>query len=154
MTPAPSNASESRLVARSSGSNRTLPCHPIALRQPPSAASARDQQIGVVIEAKPALLLRQPGRQIAQIGAGAAAEIDQTGRRPERLGEPVGQRAASGGAIVRLAQGQPVMCEPAHAPASIELRRKAAHGIGPARQALALARRAGAKEVAQRSARS
>ena len=75
------------------------------------------QQVAVAIQAQPALRLRQARRQIAQIGAGAAAEIDHAGRRPQRLCEPVGQRAAPGGVIVRLAQRQPVVREPAQPPA-------------------------------------
>ena len=77
------------------------------------------EQRGVAIDGEPLLRTTQPRRQIADVRAGAAPEIDDPQRRRERqpLDEEIGQLARSRGGIRRLAKRQPRGERFTHAPA-------------------------------------
>ena len=79
----------------------------------PARGGGARQQRGVVVQERPGLRLRQPRRQVAQVGAGAAAEVQHAppaARLPR--GAQRGQQLCRAGAVVgRLAQREPVGTE-------------------------------------------
>ena len=114
------------------------------------------QQRAVVVDAEPALRAADPRRQIAQVRAGAAAEVEQVRRLADRGREAIGERGAARRVVVGLAQ-RPARRRRTRSPGVAgqagELGREQARGIAPARQAWRAARRRPADRV-RRPARS
>ena len=82
---------------------------PAAIARPAMQRLRRGvEQRRVVVHAAPTVRARDPRRQVAKIGAGAATEVEHARVGAQRCAKPVGELGAAGRVVVRLARGQPV----------------------------------------------